>query len=151
VLWPDVGSPQTVGVWLLALLPLLSIALQIGVGFAIGMIQASTGVIVPYPNLVFLVILLGSAWIFAAADASALRRRGYQPPTIGWMVLLPPLVYLIARGKAVRREGKRAWPPELLYFLSIFGIAGLAAAYYVFVLPTLGGVDGLVALATSAY
>jgi hypothetical protein len=147
VLWPDLGSPQTAGVWLLASLPLLSIALQIGVGFGLGVLQAVTGVVVPIPNLVFIVILLACAWIFAAADAATLRRRGYQPPSIGWMWLLPPLAYLIARGKAVRREGKKAWPPELFYFLSIFGIAGLSVAYYLLVVTAMGGVDGLLALA----
>ena len=149
VLWPAVGSPQTVGVWLLALLPLLSIALYVGVNVGVAMVQTATGVIVPYPPILFLIILLGSAWIFAAADVAALRRHGYQPPTIGWMVLLPPLGYFIARGKAVRREGKRAWPPELLYFLSIFGITGLSVAYYLLLAPSMGGVDGLIALGSS--
>ena len=49
-----------------------------------------------------------------------LRVRGYDPPSIWWMLVpLSPLAYFIARGKVVRSEGKRAWPPELLFFLSI--------------------------------
>ena len=65
-------------------------------------------------------VLTISAWIFAGRDIKTLRARGYDPPSIWWMLVpLSPLAYFIARGKVVRAEGKRAWPPELLFFLSI--------------------------------
>ena len=65
-------------------------------------------------------VLTISAWIFAGRDIAKLRVRGYDPPSIWWMLVpLSPLAYFIARGKVVRSEGKRAWPPELLFFLSI--------------------------------
>ncbi|HEV7741609.1 MAG TPA: hypothetical protein VGO65_04260, partial [Pseudolysinimonas sp.] len=54
----------------------------------------------------------------------ALSARGYHAPRLAWMLLLPPLAYLIARGKAVRREGKSAWPPELVYILSWLAVVG---------------------------
>jgi hypothetical protein len=99
------------------------------------------------PNLVFYGILIVLAWIFAGLDIKALRGRGYEPPSIGWMLLLPPLVYFIKRGKVVRREGKRAWPPELLYFLSVVGIIGLSVAYVLLIIAMAGGIDGLTTMA----
>ncbi|MGN6503136.1 MAG: hypothetical protein ACTHKX_09600, partial [Pseudolysinimonas sp.] len=47
------------------------------------------------------------------------------PAPIGWMLLFPPIAYLIARGKAVRREGMSAWPPELVFVLAFVAIAAV--------------------------
>jgi hypothetical protein len=146
-IWGEVGSPHTAGIWLLASLPLFSIALQVVLGVVFGVLQGATGAVTSIPNLVFYAILIVFAWVFAGLDIKALRGRGYEPPSIGWMLLLPPLVYFIKRGKVVRREGKRAWPPELLYFLSVVGIIGLSVAYALLIIAMAGGIDGLTAMA----
>ncbi len=149
--WGEVGSPQTAGIWLLASLPLLSIAATVvlsvvfGVFGVLGATQGATGVLLNMANVVFSVILILSNWVFAGLDIKALRQRGYEPPSIAWMLLLPPLAYFIRRGKVVRREGKRAWPPELLYFLSVIGIIGLWVAFVVLTITMMGGIDGLAA------
>jgi hypothetical protein len=138
--WGDVGSPQTPGIWLLASVPLISFAIQFGFGFVMGILQGATGISVSPPNIVFYVIVLVLEWTFAAMDVKALGTRGYNAPKIWWMLLLPPLAYFIVRGRVVRREGQRAWPPELLYFLSILGIALIAVAFVVFMMSMFGGV-----------
>jgi hypothetical protein len=128
--WGDAGSPNTAGIWLLAVLPiigsvLLTIASVIFSTLAggragveadpLGAIQTLIGVSIAYA-----VVITVMAWSFAGNDIKTLRKRGYDPPTIWWMLVpLSPLAYFIARGKAVRREGRRAWPPELVFFLLV--------------------------------
>ncbi|MEO8094607.1 MAG: DUF2510 domain-containing protein [Pseudolysinimonas sp.] len=119
--WQDLGSPNTGGVWLLAFSPILAPAIFFGVGTAMRT-AGLTGLI---PFIAAVVAALLATWIFAALDARALANRGYHAPRVAWMLLLPPLAYLIARGKAVRRETKAAWPPELVFVLIIVG--GVAA------------------------
>jgi hypothetical protein len=42
------------------------------------------------------------AWGFAASDRRELLERGYRPaPALAWMLLLPPIAYLIARRRIV--------------------------------------------------
>jgi hypothetical protein len=115
--WNDIGSPNTGGVWLLAFMPLLIPALGFGAGLAMRFagltdLNAMRGVLIALVALIYI-----SLWTAAGLDIRALRERGYRPPKIWWMLLVPPLAYLIARGKAVRRESRRAWPPELVYVL----------------------------------
>jgi hypothetical protein len=113
--WQDLGSPQTAGIWLLA-----------------------------FANLAASGVVLGLSWVFAYFDQRSLGARGYHPPSIWWMLLLPPLAYFIARGRSVRRESMRAWPPELLYVATVLLImaAMFLSAYSVAVqagtLPPIG-------------
>jgi hypothetical protein len=141
--WGDVGSPQTPGIWLLAALPIMSFGIQFVVGFAAGVIQGATGTTLTPPNVVFSAILLVLGWIFAGMDVHALRTRGYKAPKIWWMLLLPPLAYFIARGRVVRREGQRAWPPELLFFLSFLGLILIGIAATFFLVSLMGGMPAL--------
>lgn len=152
--WGEVGSPQTPGIWLLASLPLMSIAISVVLGVVFGALQGLTaaagatdasGAILNASNLLYYGIFLALHWIFAGLDVKALRERGYRPPKIWWMLLLPPLFYFIARGKVVRREGQRAWQPELLYVLSILGLIGLGVAASFFLVAMMGGMAGVVA------
>lgn len=141
--WGDVGSPQTPGIWLLAFLPIMSVVLQVVVGIVVGIVWGTTGADLTPPNIVFLVILLVLAWIFAGMDVRALAARGYAAPKIWWMLLLPPLIYFVVRGRVVRREGQRAWPPELLFFLSVLGLVLSAVAVFVSVMSLMGGMPAL--------
>lgn len=141
--WREVGSPQTAGIWLLASLPIISFALQLALGFIFGLVQGTTGVGITPPNIVFYVIVVALGWVFAGLDVKALGEHGYPAPKIWWMLLLPPLVYFIVRGKIVRREGQRAWPPELLYFLSILGFTIIGVVFALFVMSFAGGLSGI--------
>jgi hypothetical protein len=127
--WQDLGSPNTPGIWLLAAMPLMSIPL----GFVLGVVFSIAGVPEQIAGLVGSGVGLGLNWTFAALDQRALAQRGYHAPSVWWMLLLPPLCYFIARGKSVRRESMRAWPPELLYVGSLLLLmaAALALAFAV--------------------
>jgi len=42
------------------------------------------------------------AWVFADNDRRELRARGYEPaPSIAWMLVIPPIAYLLARRRVV--------------------------------------------------
>ena len=107
------GSPQTPGVWLLAVLPLINVAVY---GLAVWVAVTAN---VPIPPLATYAIAVGLSWWFGWLDARELRRRGYPAASLLWMLLLPPLVYLIARGRILRKIGAKAWPPEVGYVGSI--------------------------------
>lgn len=154
--WGDVGSPQTAGIWLLAFLPLIAYTLLNVMGFALRSLIAPNGAVVDPAGftqtiltaaIAYIVILVVSAWIFAGRDIKMLRTRGYRAPSIWWMLVpLSPLAYFIARGKVVRAEGKRAWPPELLFFLSIvlpFVLSVLGAIFAMSILAGLAGAAGV--------
>lgn len=140
--WGDVGSPQTPGIWLLAAMPLITFGLAVVLSTFAGVLQVTTGASLSVPNIVFSVASVVASWIFAGLDIKALGERGYRPPKIWWMLLLPPLAYFIARGKVVRREGQRAWPPELLYFLSIIVVLAIFVLSVAVVISMLGGIPG---------
>jgi hypothetical protein len=126
--WNDLGSPHTAGIWLLALWPVIgtvvALGLQVAMNFAgvTGLIPAIAGSVAS--------LLLG--WVFAAMDVRALGERGFHKPRLAWMLLFPPLAYLIARGKTVRRESKLAWPPELVFILSFLLMGAAAVAVSIF-------------------
>jgi len=122
--WNDLGSPHTPGIWLLAFWPLIGSAVAVGLYIAMNY----AGVLGTVPALVGGGAALLLAWTFAAMDARALGERGYHPPRLAWMLLFPPLAYLISRGKAVRRESKSAWQPELLFIVTLLGVVAMVAA-----------------------
>jgi hypothetical protein len=151
--WGDVGSPQTAGIWLLAFLPIIATVLSAVMGIVLtsvigsggatadpaGTLQKAIAVVIGY-----VLVLVISAWIFAGADIRTLKVRGYDTPSIWWMLVpLSPVAYFIARGKVVRGEGKRAWPPELLFFLSIMIPLILYALGMIFAMSVLSGLPGL--------
>ena len=113
--WQDLGSPQTAGIWLLAATPLMLVVVLT----VLSAVLVYAGVGAPWSQLIPWGVQLGLSWIFAYLDQRALAERGYHRPSIWWMLLLPPLIYFIVRGRAVRRENMRAWPPELLYVGSV--------------------------------
>jgi Protein of unknown function (DUF2510) len=128
--WNDLGSPNTAGIWLLAFSPLLGF----GAYYAVATAMRSAGL----PPLVTLIggvlAALLVQWVFAALDSRALAERGYHAPRVSWMLLFPPLAYLIARGRAVRRESKAAWGPELVFILCWVGIIGTIVVLAAFIM-----------------
>lgn len=154
--WGDVGSPQTAGIWLLAFLPIIAFALLNVMLFGLqAMIGPDGAVLDPIGAsqkviglaIAYVLILVMAAWIFAGRDIKMLRTRGYNAPSIWWMLVpLSPLAYFIARGKVVRKEGKRAWPPELLFFLSIvipIVLSVLGTIFAMSILASLAGSAGV--------
>jgi len=112
-------SATTVGVWALALLPLV-----IGAVAAAGLVL----VVVPDPSVLtqpIPLIIGGGAFaagillwviVFAALDRWRLARLGHdRRPSILWAILLGPIAYLIARVVALRGSGARAAAPLIGY------------------------------------
>jgi hypothetical protein len=139
--WNDLGSPDTAGVWLLAFSPLIAVVVVLLIDVAMGFAGVPGGITLGVGGLAALLL----TWVFAALDASSLSQRGYHRPRLAWMLLFPPLAYLIARGKEVRRESKRAWPPELVFILNFLAFGGLTIAgwmlYATVVLSVLQGAN----------
>jgi hypothetical protein len=78
--------------------------------FAVGMVvalayaggAASNPMALIVIGSVVAVALLVPAWVFADYDRRELIARGYEPvPSLGWMALVPPIAYLIARRRVV--------------------------------------------------
>lgn len=126
------ASPQTLGVWLIAFLPLMNLLiLSAFIALAFAANQA-------IPPLVPYLVGVGLSWLFAWLDRRSLRDRGYDTPNLLWNLLLPPLIYLIARGRVLRRQGAKAWPPEVGYVASM-GVVILFAMIFASVASALLG------------
>jgi len=106
------GSAQTPGVWLFAFLPLMNIVLLGGIMVIVLLGGPLLPDIAAYP------VVVGLAWLFGVLDVRALRRRGYGPPSLLWLLLIPPIAYLIVRGRSIRTQGGKAWPAEVVYLAS---------------------------------
>ncbi len=75
------------------------------------------------------------AWLLmvlaAARDNAALKRIGYSnPPSVLWIILIAPLVYLIIRTVRVKHESGRGLAPLIFYLCSwaAFVVIGIASA-----------------------
>ena len=135
------GQWNTGGAWLLAFSPLIT-------AIAIGAVVASYGstlaatLAMPDNSLIFIspaievgVFLLQV--LFAVMDRQKLRSFGYvQPASVWWILLAPPLAYLIARSVAVSREVRHGFGPLIAYIITGVGIVllgvGVAVAIPVF-------------------
>jgi len=129
----DGEHADTTWIWLLAFAPYL-MAVVAGLAQAFGLR--------PLMDLGFEPLIAGSAtlatgllvpWILGGLDVGALRRRGFQPPSILWMFLLPPMAYFIARGRRLRKQGARSRGPVIAFWIvigsQVLGVAiGLAYA-----------------------
>ncbi len=107
------GSPQTAGIWLLSFLPLMTLSLSL-LSSLLVLLTA-----VPALSYTGVPFSIGLVILFAVLDSRALQRRGYVPTSPLWLLLAPPLAYLIVRGRSVRKQGGLAWPSELVYLVSV--------------------------------
>jgi Protein of unknown function (DUF2510) len=77
-----------------------AVGMIVALGYAGGAASNPTTLIVI--GAIAAVVLLAPAWIVADYDRRELVRRGYEPaPSMAWMLLLPPIGYLIARRRVV--------------------------------------------------
>ncbi|WP_181408932.1 DUF2510 domain-containing protein [Schumannella soli] len=113
---------QTAGVWLLALLPLIAVLL------------ATAAIVLPMVvpaiadfallGAAALTLLLGV--VFAAADDSALAKRGVEKRVTAVIALLTPLPYLALRTLSLGRQQRNGVAPLAVFVVLI----GAAAAGY---------------------
>ena len=134
---------NTAGSWLLAfsgVLTLLALFLSdrfsptsITTAYGVGQLAGSSAI-------VFLISLL-----FAEADRRRLRSLGFlKVPSLWWMLLSPPLAYLIVRTVVVWGEVRRGLAPLITYLVVSIGGSVLASVAVVLFLP------GAFGLTTSA-
>ena len=123
------SNPNTVWIWLLAFSiyfsGTISGALQ-GVGLVLAPDEGSRLLI----GVGALVVGVVPLWVFAELDGRALRTRGFEAPSVLWMILLPPLVYFAVRARKLKRVGARSrWPETaLLIVVAVQILGGIAVA-----------------------
>jgi hypothetical protein len=116
------GSPQTLWTWLIAVLPFISFTLSFLVGYFLYWPLLTAGVPEAVANFAAYPVVLALAWLFAVQDWRGLGRRGYPRPNLSWMIVLPPLVYLVVRGRRLRKIGIKSTWIELTYVLGIVSV-----------------------------
>ncbi|MEP6482628.1 MAG: hypothetical protein ABJA94_11555, partial [Rhodoglobus sp.] len=140
------GSPNTPGIWALALLPLAINVAVVGLYFTGILILPSRPTIQTLQSqptqqmqalyslgLVaaeFLIMIL-----LVAADRSALKSRNIRPASGWWLLLLAPLVYFIARRMVLKRQGIVSNAPGNVYVLGL--VLPYAAIFFTAFLATL--------------
>ncbi|MBX3100504.1 MAG: DUF2510 domain-containing protein [Salinibacterium sp.] len=82
---------------------------------ALGAVGSDLTLLVGAGSLLAAVIPL---WILAELDGRSLRKRGFEAPSVLWMLLLPPVGYFIRRRVLVARAGGRAFGPELVFLIA---------------------------------
>ena len=77
-----------------------AVAMVVGLAYA-GGLSANVMALVIIGAVVAVAALI-PAWVFADSDRRELVARGYEPaPSLAWMLLLPPVAYLLARRRVV--------------------------------------------------
>ena len=112
------ASPTTAWIWLLVFSPLIY-------GILVGALQQyvfpffadqaqDTQLLVGIGALVLPLVLL---CVIAELDARTLRSRGFEAPSVLWMLLLPPIAYFVRRWALLKRSGARSFAPTLALFI----------------------------------
>jgi hypothetical protein len=98
------GSTYTAGLWLIVLAPLLNVAAIFG-ATQLSMSAPATLLSIGFPVVITVIFVLSLA--AAQFDRNALARRGYfDLASPFWILLLPPLVYLIIRATRLHGQGR---------------------------------------------
>lgn len=139
---------NTVGVWLLAFSgALASIAIFIVISTSGASITSPYGV-GRYLGAVAVVFLINL--LFAEADRRKLRSLGYSAvPSLWWMLLAPPLVYLIVRTVRVWGEVRKGVAPLVAYFVVNVASGILVGVLIAILLPSALGVTSSAAFTSS--
>lgn len=118
---------NTVWIWLLAFSSLIfgAVTTTAQAVFAlVPSIDSATGALIG--GVSGLVLLL----VFAHLDGRDLRRRGFEAPSILWMLVLAPLVYFAVRARKLKHVGAASKGPEraLLIVIGVQILFGVALA-----------------------
>lgn len=78
----------------------IAVGMVVALAYAGGSASNTTALIVI--GAVVAVAAIVPAWVFADYDRRELVARGYEPaPSIAWLLLVPPIAYLLARRRVV--------------------------------------------------
>jgi hypothetical protein len=115
---------NTAGAWLLAfsylftLIAALAYVVVNNPTLALESVQARQSTI-EFASIWISVALWFLQVLFVLLDRRKLRSYGYaRPASFWWILLLPPLIYLIMRGIAVSREVRHGFGPLIAYLVS---------------------------------
>ncbi|GAB3400672.1 hypothetical protein GCM10027515_08790 [Schumannella luteola] len=122
-----VGSANTVPGWLMATAPLWAGG-SIFVAVFLLVVSNPELPIDQVPRWAWGLISAIPMVALAAVDAHQLKKRGYEPPNPALAIVLTPWLYLGARGKEVRRRGRKMWPMELTFVICFVLAVGAGAA-----------------------
>jgi hypothetical protein len=122
---------NTAGAWFLAFSYLFTLIVAL-----VYVVVASPGLALESPARRSSDIAIGSVWIqvalwvlqilFTIMDRRKLRSFGYsRPASFWWILLLPPLIYLIMRGVVISREVRHGFAPLITYLVSAGAIVVL--------------------------
>ena len=123
---------NTAGAWLLAFsypMSLVVAAAYVAVNFATFATESTQA---RQDSITFASVWIQVAlWVlmvlFALMDRSKLISYGYvRPSRVWWILLLPPLVYLIMRGVGISREVRHGFGPLIAYLATAVGIVLLS-------------------------
>lgn len=106
------GSPNTVAIWILAFLPLIVVPVELA-GYVTGIISTPAGYIT------LAIAVYASTIALALDDRAALRKRNLDPASGWWLLLWPPIAYLIARRVVLKSMGVKSNAPSNVYVLSL--------------------------------
>lgn len=103
----ELGDPTTRWAWLVVFSPLIwAVVAGASQAALFTLMPPAAGQPVSVLGVFTLIVGLVPGWVLAALDRRELLRRNYDaPPSILWMLLIPPFAYLIRRRRAVRLEG----------------------------------------------
>lgn len=147
---------NTAGGWLLALsyvMTLVVAAIYVAVNFAVfsdesNQAREST---IAFASVWIEVALWALLLLFAVMDRRKLLSFGYlHPARVWWILLFPPLVYLIMRGVAISREVRHGFGPLITYLVSTLGIVLLSVATAIVIPAVLAGHLGAAGSASGA-
>ncbi len=120
---------NTVGIWIMAVLPVATMIVLFMVAGSIGSYLQSVQGITPGSQAAQIFVSTGLGFfaipvvalviylIAAVFDRRSLREWGYSTVTAPWWVFLNPLVYFIIRTVRVRRESRHGVAPLVVYIV----------------------------------
>lgn len=122
------GQWNTGGAWFLAFSQVITLIAIVALFVVDRGTIASTGVQAAVQALILAIALIGLGVfflnvLFAVMDRRKLQSFGYlQPASVWWILLAPPLAYLIVRGIAVSREARHGFGPLIAYIITTVGV-----------------------------
>lgn len=119
---------NTGGVWFLAFSQVITLIAIVALFVVDRATIASTGVQAAAQGLTLTILVIGLGVLllnvlFAVLDRRKLQSFGYlRPASVWWILLAPPLAYLIVRGIAVSREVRHGFGPLIAYIITSVGV-----------------------------
>lgn len=123
------GPANSLGIWLLTILPLMSFALLV-LAMALSpmfpaLVTEVRGRLYSVPAFV---VAMGLGVFFAHLDRRALMRYRITPPSIWWVILPLHIVYVARQRIALKRHGIRSTSPSNVFVLALVLVAFMNGA-----------------------